>query len=444
MTTLRERNTTANRLSATFVKQTKRVGLHLDGDGLYFQLTDAGGRRWFVRVKVGDKRRDIGLGMLESVSLADARDKAATLRKAVAEGRDPTELAKPKAAAAPHPANADIRPTFRAAWDAFWANMKPHLVKRSQLQWERVMERHVFPHIGNLPVADVKASHVIEMLRPIWNEKEETARRVLMRVDSVFESAILREWRDKASPCLGVARELGIKRQSAGNFPAMHFNEMTGFITALRASGGMPSSRWALEFQMLCAVRSGDVRGAVWREFDLDAKTWTIPRDRLKVKDRGKSRSERRPDHVVPLSAPALTILEHAKATYPASAIVFPGMKGQPLSDNTLSKRMRDMGYQALATPHGCRSSFKDWAAENGIDDQISESALDHAVKGKTAAAYLRTRFLEQRIDIMERWATHLEGTSTDNQASESSSLAEGRLSSAASTVIPFDEVSNA
>jgi integrase len=408
----RARLTAVNRLSATFVKQTKIVGLHLDGGGLYFQLTDAGGRRWFLRAKVGNKTRDIGLGILESISLADARDKAAELRQAIIDGRDPVQLAKPAPAppAAQSSAATDGRPTFRDAWIAFWENMKPQLVKRSQLQWERVMERHVFPCIGSTPVAEVKAHQIIEMLRPIWNTKEETARRVLMRVDSVFESAILREWRDKASPCIGVARELGIKRQSAGNFPAMHFKEMTGFLAALRASGGMPSSRWALEFQMLCAVRSGDVRGAVWREFDLVARTWTVPRDRLKVKDKGKSRSERRPDHVVPLSAPALAILDRVRAAYPDSEIVFPGAKGQPLSDNTLSKRMRDMGYQALATPHGCRSSFKDWAAENGIDDQISEAVLDHAVKGKTVAAYLRTRFLEQRAGVMEAWAFQLEG----------------------------------
>lgn len=411
MTEPRTRLTAVNRLSATFVKQTKMVGLHLDGLGLYFQLTKAGGRRWFLRAKVGSNTRDIGLGMLESLSLADARYKAADLRQAIIEGRDPTELLKPQAVspALQSPADTDTRPTFRDAWTAFWENMKPQLVKRSQLQWERVMERHVFPHIGSMRVAEVKATHIIEMLRPIWNTKEETARRVLMRVDSVFESAILREWRDKASPCIGVARELGIKRQSAGNFPAMHFSEMAKFLAALRESGGMPSSRWALELQMLCAVRSGDVRGAVWREFDLGAKTWTIPRDRLKVKDKGKSRTERRPDHVIPLSRPALAILERVKAAYPASEIVFPGAQGQPLSDNTLSKRMRDMGYQTLATPHGCRSSFKDWAAEHGIDDQVSEAVLDHAVKGKTAAAYLRTRFLEQRASVMEAWAFQLD-----------------------------------
>jgi integrase len=391
-------------LTANFVKDHKPVGIYSDGGGVRFQITLGGTRRWFIRVTEAGKRKDITLGTTKTLTLAEARDKAAAIRKAIADGTDPLKAVPLKAKPAPlhHPADADKRPTFREAWDAFWVDMKPQLIQRSQSQWESVMDRHVFPHISSIPVADVKASHIIAMLRPIWNSKEETARRVLMRVDSVFETAILNEWRDKASPCVGVARQLGIKRQSAGNFPALHYSGMPGFLARLRGSGGMASSRWALEFQMLTAVRSGDVRGAVWAEFDLAARTWTIPRERLKIKDKGKSKNEKRPDHVVPLSDPALAILEHVRAAYPGSALVFPGQKGQPLSDNTLSKRMRDM--QIKATPHGGRSSFKDWAAENGVDDQVSEAALDHVVKGKTGAAYLRTRFIDQRVIVMDRW----------------------------------------
>jgi Arm DNA-binding domain len=225
MATAKRNNQSVARLSATFVEKHKKPGVYIDGNGLRFQITDKGTRRWFLRVTVHGQSKDITLGHTDVLDVpTKARDLAVEVRKAIAEGRDPLDVQHPKPPLH-HPADADKRPTFREAWDAFWVDMKPQLIKRSQSQWESAMERHVFPHLASIPVADVKAAHIISMLRPIWNTKEETARRVLMRVDSVFETAILNEWRDKASPCVGVARQLGIKRQSAGNFPALHYRE---------------------------------------------------------------------------------------------------------------------------------------------------------------------------------------------------------------------------
>ena len=208
------RNTGLNRLSAVFVRQAKTPGIYLDGGGLRFQVTRSGGRRWFMRVTVAGKPRDLALGTADNLSMGEAREAAAAIRKAVAGGRDPSqahqqfrERAHPPSVAVTH------QPTFRDAWDAFWALKAQQVASEKNRQlWVNMMERHALGHLGDLPVAAIRASDVIETIRLIWTSKPETARKVLQRIDAVFTTAITREWRERASPCVGVARELGRRR----------------------------------------------------------------------------------------------------------------------------------------------------------------------------------------------------------------------------------------
>jgi hypothetical protein len=275
-------------------EQARTPGIYLDGGGLRFQVARSGGRRWFMRVTTNGKPRDIALGRAEHVSLVEARDIAASIRKAVAAGLDPglvVEFDRPKG----QPASLSATPvsTFREAWDAFWQMKSPQLAsdKNGQL-WVNMMERYALALIGERPVADIRPGEIIEMLRPIWVSKEETARKVLQRVDAVFTSTITREWRERASPCIGVAKELGRRRSENQHFAAMPYTQVPCFLRELHVRGGLLSSRLCLEFVILTAARSGEARGARWTEFDLARRLWTIPSGRMKMQV----------EYVVPLS----------------------------------------------------------------------------------------------------------------------------------------------
>ena len=395
--TLRTRITALNRLSAAFVRQANTPGIYLDGGGLRFQVTRSGGRRWFMRAMVNGKPRDIALGRAEMVSMAQARDMAASIRKALAAGLDPVLGAKTtRQRHCATPSVSTSPPTFRDAWNVFWQLKASQLISdRSRLEWASMMQRYVLPLIGDRPVADIRAAEIIEMLRPIWVCKEETARKVLQRVHGVFTSAITREWRERASPCIGVAKELGARRSASSHFAAMPYAEVPEFVRELRGRQGLSSSRLCLEFLILTAVRSGEARGARWCEIDLREGRWTIPRDRMKMKA----------EHVVPLSDRAIEILVEARAASSDMELVFPGTKGQQLSDMTLLKRLRDMGLDGKATVHGFRSSFKDWCADIGVRDEVSEAALAHTDRNAVRAAYRRTNYLDERRELMGRWA---------------------------------------
>jgi integrase len=400
----RSRNTGLNRLSAVFIRQARTPGIHLDGGGLRFQVTRSGGRRWFMRATINGKARDIALGRAELVSMAEAREMAASIRKAIASGLEPSLAMKAsRRRDGTKPSGAPNQPTFRNAWDVFWGLKAVQVASEKDRQlWINMMERYALAFIGDRPVADVRAREIIEMLRPIWTSKEETARKVLQRVDAVFTSAITREWRERASPCIGVAKELGTRRASSSHFAAMPYPEVPEFVRELRGRQGLASSRLCLEFLILTAVRSGEARGARWCEIDLRDGTWVIPRERMKMKV----------EHVVPLCDRAIEILVEARAASSDMELVFPGTKGQQLSDMTLLKRLRDMGLDGKATVHGFRSSFKDWCADTGVRDEVSEAALAHADRNAVRAAYRRTNYLEERRELMRRWGRHCVGQS--------------------------------
>ncbi|MFA5955524.1 tyrosine-type recombinase/integrase [Hyphomicrobium sp.] len=382
---------TANRLTALKVAKLKVPGLYEDGAGLRLVVTAIGTKRWVLRLTINGLRVERGLGVWPDVSLDDARRKAVPMRQAAKDGidirKEQRRISKAKGV------------SFTQAFDDFFAIRKQHLSNGKHVQqWQNTMRDYVFPTIGKRPVAEITASEVIDVLKPIWFRKPETAGRVLQRVKATFDSAILRGTREKANPCIGVAQELGSLRRAVHHHPALPWREVPAFVQTLRKSAASEATRLLFEFLILTIVRSGEARGALWQEIDLAQKTWSIPGFSAETGRRMKNRET----HIVPLSERAIEILGRSRTLYDGP-LIFPGTSDRPLSDNTLSKLMRD--GKAVGTPHGFRSAFKDWAAERGVRDEVSEAALAHSDRDKVRAAYRRTRFLDERRCVMQDWA---------------------------------------
>lgn len=383
------------KLSAVRVKTLKAPGKYEDGGGLRLVIKSGGTKCWVVRVSLSGNRIERGLGSYPDVSLDDAREAAATFRKAAGSGIDLRAEEKQKALAST---------SFRDMFKITLAQREKQLSNAKHLkQWTSTMEAYVFPKIGNVPVADVTTGQVLELLTPIWFDKAETAKRVLQRMELVFKSAIVRGIRTTASPCTGVADELGTKHRAPKHHASMSWPDVPDFIAWLqqRSLSGLPlATSLALEFLILTATRSGETRGAVWQEFDIEGATWTIPAERMKARDA----------HRVPLSKRSLQILKMAKTLNPDSDLVFPSRNGTVLSDMTFTKLLRDEKLDATA--HGFRSSFKVWASESAkAPNEVSEAALAHSLGSKVVAAYLRTDFLAERRPLMEAWSGHCLGS---------------------------------
>jgi integrase len=387
--------------------------MHADGGGLYLQVTKTASgqfnKSWLYRYAVGGRERQMGLGSLTEVKLADARHKAAECRQQRMDGIDPIE-ARESARRLAQVSGI----VFRRAFETYFATKRKGLSNaKHAAQWQSTMETYVFPTIGHRPVAEIEAREILDLLTPIWFAKTETAKRVLQRMEVVFKSAILRGYRQRVSPCVGVKEELGTRHQKAANHRALHYRRVPTFLADLRVSNSQPSTRLAFEWLVLTATRSGETRLANWSEVDERARLWTIPAERMKAKR----------SHVVPLCKRCLEILKHARALYPSSNLIFPGTKQRSaLSDMTFTKVLRDIGYAEEATPHGMRSAFKVWCAEVAkVRDEVSEAALAHTIPGKVRAAYLRTDFLEERKALMAAWARYC---ARDEQPASSGPLA--------------------
>ena len=359
-----------------------------------------GSRIWIMRVTHAGQRVDIGLGPLATLSLANARQKAGAIRQIAADGGNPigerqTRRRERRAGQAlPPPIVA--RPNFKTCWTAYWVLKEPQLSNsKHRDQWVSTMKNYVLPSIGDRLVAEITPADIINMLAPIWRTKEETARRVLQRVDAIFVSAMTRELRDRANPCAGVARELGNRRRDAVHHAALSYQDVGNFVHKMHLRKAPLASRLAFEFLILTATRSGETRGALWSEINWTDRLWTIPVARMKA----------RSEHSFPLSGRALEILQAVRAAHPDSLLCFPNARGKPFSDMVFTKTLRDMNLSASATAHGFRTSFKTWAAESGIRDEVSETALAHADTNQVRAAYRRTTYLDERRIVMEEWA---------------------------------------
>jgi integrase len=259
------------------------------------------------------------------------------------------------------------------------------------------MATYVFPRIGNMPVAEVRHADVLAVLEPIWFDKPETAKRVLQRMESVFKSAILRGYREKASPCIGISQELGTRHHEVQHHRALPYTEVPAFIAMLRECTAAPVTKFAFEWLILTATRSGETRGAAWSEIDEAQALWTIPKQRTKA----------RQVHIVPLAQRCLEILAQARALNLDSALLFPGRRSRAaLSDMTFANILHDLGFANQATAHGFRSSFRDWCTEaEQVREVVAEAALAHRVRDKTEAAYRRSTYFAERRQLMDNWA---------------------------------------
>ena len=293
--------------------------------------------------------------------------------------------------------------TFRSAANSYlashaasWRNAK------HRAQWGSTLETYAYPHLGDVPAAEVATGHVLAALEPIWRVKPETAARLRGRIEAVLDYARARSWREGENPAAwrGHLCELlpsRFKIAPTGHHAALPWKEAGAFLAALRAQPGIGAR--ALEFAILTAARSGEVLGATWGELDLGAKVWTVPGSRMKG---GR-------EHRVPLSAPALAVLAGMAKLQGGSepaAHVFPGGNpGKPLSAMAMTMVLRRM-KRADMTVHGFRSTFRDWTAEQtGVAREVAEAALAHATGDKVEAAYLRSDFFEKRRKLMEAWA---------------------------------------
>lgn len=402
------------------VKRLTKDGLHAVGGvtGLYLQVW-GGSRSWILRTTVGTKRREMGLGGFPDVSLSAAREAARAARASIKEGIDPVAVrrAARMALCAPAvPSFDEAARQFIASRAAEWRNAK------HGDQWRNTLGTYASPVMGKLPVSEIDTRHVLAVLEPIWHEKTETAVRLRGRIESILDWAKVAGHRDGDNPARwkGQLEHLLAKPGKVAkkeNYPALPIDAMPAFMAALRKRDG--ASR-VLEFLILTATRSSEARGARWCEFDLAAKTWTIPAARMKA-DR---------DHVVALSESAVALVR-AQPVRAGTDLVFPAARGGTLSDMTLSKVVKLMhkadidrggaGYidpklQRVAVPHGFRSTFKDWAAERtDYPNMVSEAALAHIIADKTEGAYRRGNLLEKRAALMADWAAFIGAQPADN-----------------------------
>ena len=372
---------------------------------------NSGRSSWVLQLMIGGKRRQLGLGPYPEVGLADAREKARQVRQGIRDGRDP--LAEKVAAKSAIQAAAARAVTFEvaaadyiAAHQAEWKNAK------HGAQWLATLETYAFPVLGKTLVADIDKAAVLKVLKPIWETKTETATRVRGRVEAVLGYAIsegAREgpnparWRDHLEHSLAAPSKVA----QSENHPALPVDLMHAFVERLKTVEGQGAR--ALHFCILTAVRSGNVRAALWSEIDLEKAVWTIPKSKMK----GQKGQER--EHRVPLSPAALELLHQQRKGEP-DAPVFPGSKGT-LSDATLAavikrlneadkKRWIDPKTGREAVPHGFRSTFSDWCSERtATSAEVREMALAHTIKDKAEAAYRRGDLLDKRRPLMELWA---------------------------------------
>lgn len=384
-------------LSAIEVQRLTTPGMHFVGEvaGLAMLVKATGARSWILRCSIAGKRRDMGLGGYPDVTLADARRRARELREQIDNGIDPIEVRR-EARAALRAALIKAM-TFNQCVDAYlsahnesWRNAK------HRQQWRNTLTTYAGPVIGDLDVAMIDTGLVLKVLQPIWSEKTETASRLRGRIENVLSWATTAGYRTGENPArwkghLQNLLAMPSRIAHAGHHAALPYRELGAFMADLAQMPGEGAR--ALEFTILAAARSGEVRGATWAEIDMDTGLWTIPGERMKAKT----------EHTVPLSDAALTLL---RSQSHAGDLVFPGARaGRPLSDMSLTAVLRRMGRGDL-TAHGFRSTFRDWAAEQtAYPSEVVEMSLAHTITNRVEAAYRRGDLIDKRRRLMADWA---------------------------------------
>ena len=379
-------------LSAAFVRTVKETGTYSDGNGLNLRVDATGAKRWFQRVTVNGKRRNLGLGKYPSVSLADARKAAWTNATMIGEGRDPIAAKQEERLARQRPPT----PTFAKASEIVidmrrptWSNAK------HAAQWSSTLKTYAFPKMGSKLITEITSADILAVLTPIWTEKPETASRVRQRMETVLDWAVAQGYCNDNPATRSITKVLPKMPRTKQHHPALHYRDVPAAVEKVRRSTAGAITKLAFEFLVLTAARSGEVRLAAWDEIDWVDRKWTVPAERMKA----------RREHQVPLVGRSIEVLRQAEELdNRSSELVFPGRRGKPLSDMVFTAMLRRLDIPAVT--HGFRSSFKDWCIERtAVSWAVGETALAHNLGNSTEQAYARTDLFEQRRALMLAWA---------------------------------------
>ncbi len=377
-----------NKLTDTRCKAAFRPGLHSDGGGLYLNVKPSGTRSWAFVWKENGKRREKGLGAYPAVPLAKARKRALECREATAAGRDPILEGRKST----EPTFGECADKLLASMESGWRNEK------HRAQWRMTLERYAAP-IREKKVSEIETDDVLRVLKPLWQDRSETASRLRGRIERVLDYAKAHGWRSGENPALWRGHLKNVlparRKLSRGHHAAMPYEDVPAFVQELPAKDAMAAR--AMEFLILTAARSGEVLGATWAEMDLQNALWVVPANRMKA---GK-------EHRVPLSGRALAIVKALHETR-ASDYVFPGQRERrPLSGMAFEMLLRRMKADAFTT-HGFRSAFRDWAGDaTSFSREVAEAALAHRVGDATERAYRRADALDKRRKLMAAWADY-------------------------------------
>ena len=397
----------AGKLKPLDVERETRPGKYADGDGLYLIVKGATSKNWIYRYNKRGKERWLGLGSFKDVSLKDARlaRDAARLRVKGDRSTPGVDIVQEKRAASEDAKAAEIkviRPTFEQCAETFIREHWLTWSKKHRNQWPSSLKRYAYPTIGKLTIPEIKPSHIYEVLRPIWLEKRETANRIRGRIETIIAKNVDVDDTDFRNPA-ELTKQLREKlprrpKRVVRHHPALPYAEASQFITDLSAAAGTAASM--LRFLILTACRTNEVVDARWSEIDRPSSTWKIPAERMKMHQ----------DHVVPLSDPALAVLDHMRDR-DRGELIFPNPDGGTFSENAMLAALDRLGYSHV-TVHGFRSTFATWAEEcTDYPDGVREAALAHKYKSETTAAYQRGQKLEKRRALMKDWAQFLSGS---------------------------------
>lgn len=380
------------KLTAKFVENVSEAGKYYDQHGLFLHVRPSGAKKWLQRYTFQGRRREIGLGSAKIVSVATARKNAHQNLVLVSEGVDPIEDKKqyntiPKFELAARQVYEVNRPTWRNAKHA--------------AQFITTLETYAFPVIGSMSVKEINSSHILRILSPIWVTKAETAKRVRQRLSTVFKYCVAQQWRTDDPANIAIVEALPNPKRRVQHRKSISYNDVSDFLETISKSSAGLSTKLGLEFLILTATRSGEVRKARWNE--VNDSIWTIPAERMKA---GVA-------HRIPLPSRCIEILEEAKEISQGSGFIFEGTKpNKPLSENTFNKLMKELGLEVHA--HGFRTSFRTWTQEKtNYPREIAEAALAHSLRDKAEAAYARSDLLEKRAEMMEAWAQFISADSS-------------------------------
>ena len=376
------------KLSATFVKNVSEPSRYGDGRGGFglslLVKPMANGRvskTWAQRLRINGRLTSVGLGRFPLVNLKEARQAAIENARAVTRGENPQ-------------ANNSV-PTFAVAAEKVLKIHRPTWKNpRTGKDWETSLHLYA-AKLRNKRVDTINTADVMSVLFPIWNDKPETARRLRRRLSAIFKWSVAQGYRSDDPAGDAISKALPRSNGQRKHMKALAYAEVSDALAKIRASSAHPRTKLCFEFLVLTATRSGEARLATWDEIDFEKKVWTIPSERMKMARK----------HRIPLPKHALKVLDKAQKPADGSGLIFPSITGRPLSDNTLSKLLRDLKIPAV--PHGFRVSFRNWCGETGVAREVAEACLAHVVGG-VEGAYFRSDLFELRRQVMQNWAGYL------------------------------------